>query len=290
MTNDPLETLRGLTSTKAALENAERREWGDFRSPVMDWEGDIPSDGINQAYEMRGPAGNQRAVDGVKIRVINAKVTKSIQPFTGSSFEFFVPTPATKDDGSPGDANLNSEMGQMMASATAANKAVDWIGDLRGKHIIAKGAFHKYTGRRFQEKEDGSATDRRTGKKGEYVDTTFTTAFYQIVKAVGTGETVAGTQAPAQTPDPTDEMFATISSYVESHTEAELANVTQTLAGLQAAGIDFTNPYAQKIEIAVVGKDLPALAGAMPRQAQPELPEDEEQVRVSEALGAAGLP
>lgn len=170
--------LRALTSATAAVDNEQKRNRSNFRSPIQNWEGDVVA--VAGPFDVARGNQTQRVV---RLRVENLIVTKSVQPYTDSVVEFEMNLPK--------EANVHGEIGQMVASAKAINDSIDSLLDLRGKHLNCEEKVHTYPGRRNTNVKDSRGKDI-------WADEDFTTTYYHVNAIGGAGNGSAAPAAPAE--------------------------------------------------------------------------------------------
>lgn len=200
MTTDAMEQLRALTSNSVARAAELDRKRSSFRSPLRNWAGLVED--IIGPYEVSRGGFTRQAVT---LRCTSLTVTKSDPPYTSDSADIEMNLGKT--------ANVNSEIGQMVASAALVDGSVDSLLDLKGKWLTCEEAVHEFAG--------------REQVNGTWGDTTFTTYYYKVV---GIGKGGRGMAAAVTEANP--DVLAAVVAYASGLTSEQFTKgVLKDVAG-----------------------------------------------------------
>lgn len=240
-TSDPLESLRNLTSHKAATEAEHDRNRSKDRSPVTAATAYVAS--IVPHSQVNRFGDNKTGILLTLDNLQSIKVATGADPIQpGTSRSIFIPV--------PDKPNLNSEVAQMAGSAAAVNDTVDSILDLLHRTITFNERVHTFTGRKNTGATDGEG-------KPVWADATFNVYYYHVTKIVGSAQ-----QAEAVL-QPTPETMAAVTKYVVDVVAAggEFSNISAVVSDLKSLGVDLQDKANAAIQSAIVGGKLKDYVG-----------------------------
>lgn len=214
-TSEALDLLDRL-SVGAIKEAAEFKDRPQDRFPATHFRADILGSGADLQVTTRRPANSQFDQTGVWLS-IDVKEILAGRGELGEQ-QLWVRMPGARRDGSPAQAEDNSEYSQMLLAANAADPSIDNLRKLPGrKNVEFKDATHKYMQR------------SRNDATGEWGDVERTTWFYKLSFRPGSGSASNGTVAPAKVA-PTDAAIARALDMIKSAGDEGIKEVEFNLA------------------------------------------------------------
>lgn len=216
MTAETMDSLDRLSNPTLAREAEQARNRSSFRPVWQKVTCDIAS--IAGPYE--ATLNNGQNVTRCSLHLVNMRQISAVTPFMG--------TEADLELGLPSNPNVNSELVLMTASANAINPEITSIRQLAGlKNVRLEERVHEYQRRFFEEDPEGTDTDKKTGAKGNWVDSEGTpkrphgqTRYYHVV-SIGGSATANGNGASA----PTEERLAEAIHLIEGADHATAMSI-----------------------------------------------------------------